>query len=215
MEGEVKGGTVWTASQSTFVQTFLANLVADGSKTSSGFKRVHLNACAKALNEHFKINRTHEQISNHLKTLKKKYIRINQLRSKSGAVWDEENFIIRYDHEMYTSHFKDESGKERNKGDDEYINKPLPYYGNLATIFGDSVATEQFVKTSSEPLAVDVEDDTQKDEMNGTPSSSTIDKDDMAASGNRPSKRAKKDDNGADPLVQAFDHGTQTLASAI
>jgi hypothetical protein len=38
--------------------------------------------------------------------LKKKYIRINQLRSKSGAVWDEENFIIRYDHEMYTSHFK-------------------------------------------------------------------------------------------------------------
>jgi hypothetical protein len=106
MEGEVKGGTVWTASQSIFVQTFLANLVADGSKTSSGFKRVHLNACAKALNEHFKINRTHEQISNHLKTLKKKYIRINQLRSKSGAVWDEENFIIQYDHEMYTSHFK-------------------------------------------------------------------------------------------------------------
>jgi hypothetical protein len=106
MEGEVKGGTVWTASQTTFVQAFLVNLVADGSKTSSGFKRVHLNTCAKALNEHFKINRTHEQISNHLKTLKKKYIRINQLRSKSGAVWDEENFIIRYDHEMYTSHFK-------------------------------------------------------------------------------------------------------------
>jgi hypothetical protein len=46
----------------------------------------------------------------------------------------------------------------------------------------------------------------------GTPSSATIDKDDMAASGNRPSKRAKKDDNGADPLVQAFDHGTQTIA---
>jgi hypothetical protein len=69
------------------------------------------------------------------------------------------------------------------------------------------------VKTSSEPLAVDVEEDTQKDEMNvGTPSSATIDKDDMAASGNRPSKRAKKDDNGADPLVQAFDHGTQTIA---
>jgi hypothetical protein len=106
MEGEVKGGTVWTASQSTFVQTFLANLVADGSKTSSGFKRVHLNACAKALNDHFKINRTHEQISNHLKILKKKYIKINQLRSKSGAVWDEENFIIHYDHETYASHFK-------------------------------------------------------------------------------------------------------------
>jgi hypothetical protein len=72
------------------------------------------------------------------------------------------------------------------------------------------------VKTSSEPLAVDVEEDTQKDEMNvGISSSATIDKDDTAASGNRPSKRAKKDDNGADPLVQAFDRGTQTIASAI
>jgi hypothetical protein len=72
------------------------------------------------------------------------------------------------------------------------------------------------VKTSSEPLAVDVEEDTQKDEMNlRTPSSATIDKDDTAASGNRPSKRAKKDDNGADSLLQAFDRGTQTLTSAI
>jgi hypothetical protein len=71
MEGEVKGGTVWTVSQKAFVQEFLANLVADGSKTSTGFKRVHLSACAKALNNHFKINRTPEQIGNHLKTLKK------------------------------------------------------------------------------------------------------------------------------------------------
>jgi hypothetical protein len=106
LEGEVKGGTVWTASQSSFVQTFLANLVVDGTKTSTGYKKVHLNACAKALNEHFKINRSGEQIANHLKTLKKKYARINILKNKSASCWDDENFIIRWDHEMYTSHFK-------------------------------------------------------------------------------------------------------------
>jgi hypothetical protein len=56
MEGEVKSGgnTQWTATQSSFVQNFLTKLVAKGTKTSSGFKKVHRNSCAKAINEHFK-----------------------------------------------------------------------------------------------------------------------------------------------------------------
>ncbi|KAG8087517.1 hypothetical protein GUJ93_ZPchr0010g11008 [Zizania palustris] len=140
MEGEGKSGggnTQWTASQSTFVQTFLANLVSEGKKISTGFKKVHLNGCANALNDHFKINRTADQIANHLKTLKKKYSRINYLKNLSAAGWDEVDFIVTFDHEHYTNHFED--GK--NKGDDEFINKPLPYYGILATIFGNSVAT--------------------------------------------------------------------------
>jgi hypothetical protein len=73
MEGEVKSGgnTQWTATQSYFVQTFFAKHVTEGTKTSTGFKKVHLNSCAKAVNEHFKINGTGDLISNHLKTLKK------------------------------------------------------------------------------------------------------------------------------------------------
>jgi hypothetical protein len=74
MEGEGKsgGGNIqWTTSQSSFVQTYLANLVFEGKKASTGFKKVHLNLCAKALNDHFKITRTADQIANHLKTLKK------------------------------------------------------------------------------------------------------------------------------------------------
>jgi hypothetical protein len=74
MEGEGKsrgGNTHWTTSQSSFAQTYLANLVSEGKKTSTGFKKVHLNLCAKALNDHFKITRTTDQIGNHLKTLKK------------------------------------------------------------------------------------------------------------------------------------------------
>jgi uncharacterized protein YhfF len=71
MEGEGKSSaTQWTTSQSSFVQTYLANLVLEGNKTSTDFKMVHFNGCAKALNDHFKINRTADQISNHLKTLK-------------------------------------------------------------------------------------------------------------------------------------------------
>jgi hypothetical protein len=54
-----------------FVQIFLDKLVIEGTKTYTDFKKVHLNSCAKVVNEHFKINRTGDQIFKHLKTLKK------------------------------------------------------------------------------------------------------------------------------------------------
>ena len=71
METEAKttgGQTQWSSSQSAFVLTFLQNIVADGTKTATGFKKAQLNECAKALNEHFKLSRTGDQIANHLKT---------------------------------------------------------------------------------------------------------------------------------------------------
>jgi membrane-associated HD superfamily phosphohydrolase len=109
MEVESKsaaGQTVWTASQSTFVHTFLANFIEEGLKTSTGFKKVHLNKCAEALNEKFKLNRTGDHIGNHLKTLRRRYVKINQLRSLSGALWDEDQYIISLDHEHYRNHFE-------------------------------------------------------------------------------------------------------------
>jgi hypothetical protein len=87
------------------VQTFLAKLVIEGTKTSTGFKKVYLNNCAKAVNEHFKVNRAGDQIFNHLKTLKK-YTRINYLKNLSAALWNKDEFIISFDHEHYTNHFE-------------------------------------------------------------------------------------------------------------
>jgi hypothetical protein len=105
-EGEEKSGaTQWTTSPSSFVQTYLINLVFEGNKISTGFKKVYLNGCVNALNDHFKINRIADQISNHLKILKK-YSRINYLRNLSGALWDEDQFILSFDHEHYTNHFE-------------------------------------------------------------------------------------------------------------
>src|SRR5438105_12092282 len=100
------GQTQWTATQSSYMLTFLTNIVADGTKTSTGFKKVHLNACAKALNDHFKLTRTGDQIANHLKTWKKKYVRINYLRNLSASNWDEDKFIISLDYEHYTNHME-------------------------------------------------------------------------------------------------------------
>jgi hypothetical protein len=102
---KVGGGLCqWTPTQSTFVLTFLSNIIAEGTKTTIGFKKVHLNACAKALNDHSKLTRTGDQVANHLKTWKKKYTRIKYLKNLSAALWDENEFIVSLDHEHYKEH---------------------------------------------------------------------------------------------------------------
>jgi hypothetical protein len=76
------------------------------------------------------------------------------------------------------------------------------------------------VKTSNDPLGVD-ELNTQKEMENiGTPTNGLNDKEGSPpkrdeGGPSRPSKRAKKDECGADPLVQAFQSGAETIANAI
>ena len=68
-EAKAEGGghVTWPSAMSSFMLTYLANVVASD-KTPSGFKKTHLNSCAEALNDHFKCKRTREHISNHLRT---------------------------------------------------------------------------------------------------------------------------------------------------
>jgi hypothetical protein len=80
--------------------------VAGGTRTTKGFKEVHHISCAKALNEFFRINLTAIQVSNHIRKWKKKWGRINKLKSLSGAVWDEHTCTIVLDQEHYTGYIK-------------------------------------------------------------------------------------------------------------
>ncbi|EEE54402.1 hypothetical protein OsJ_01427 [Oryza sativa Japonica Group] len=114
----------WTSAMSSFMLSHLANVVAGGIRTSSGFKAVHLNACAKAVDERFNSTLTGEQIKNHLKTWQRKFSKINRLRKVSAARWDEKNFIITLDDEHYNGYIED------HKADADYFNKPLAHYGN-------------------------------------------------------------------------------------
>lgn len=84
--------------------THLSSLVADGIKTSTGFKKVNHNMCARALNDHFKMRITGEQVKNHLRTRKRVYVKINSLRRLTAAGWDEDNSMITLDHEHYASY---------------------------------------------------------------------------------------------------------------
>ncbi|KAG8067879.1 hypothetical protein GUJ93_ZPchr0005g14400 [Zizania palustris] len=161
-----------------FCANFLANLVSEGKKTSTGFKKVHLNGCANALNDHFKINRTADQIANHLKTLKKNIPELTTSRTS----------VLLVGMKLISSLL--------------LIMNTTQIILRMEKI---SVATGQFVRTSQEQFSVDMCDNSHKDGM--TPNESGT------SSGNKPSKRAKKDDSVVDGLVGAIDRGTETLAS--
>ncbi|KAM0860437.1 hypothetical protein ACQ4PT_046563 [Festuca glaucescens] len=137
----------WTPTMSAYMLTNLCDVVAKGTRTSTGFKKCHYVACAKALNDHFHLSLTDTQISNHNRTWRRKYQKIVKLKQLSGAGWDEEKFIIVLDHEHYTNHILDQ------KEDEPFLNKPIEHFEEMATIHGGSMATGQFARGSSEPLA--------------------------------------------------------------
>ncbi|KAM0822841.1 hypothetical protein ACQ4PT_071256 [Festuca glaucescens] len=116
------GLIVWTNSMSTKMLGFLADLVASGARTSSGFKSVHHNQCAKALTEQFKISLTGDQVSNHLKKWRKIWGRIVHLKNLSGALWDEDTSMIRLSDEHYVGHCN------AFKADAAFLNTPIEHY---------------------------------------------------------------------------------------
>jgi len=93
----------------------------------------------------------------------------------------------------------------------------LPYYGNLAKIFGNTVATGQFAKSSNEPLATEVDDTAENDGTTNLPSQSAVNDDNGAASSSatRPSKKAKIVEGGNEGLGAILERSTETLANAI
>uniref|UniRef100_A0ACD5X0R9 Uncharacterized protein n=1 Tax=Avena sativa TaxID=4498 RepID=A0ACD5X0R9_AVESA len=121
-----------------------------GTKTCTGFKQSHLNACAKDLNGHFQLSLTGTRIGRHTRNWMRKFQKILQLKNLSGAGWDEEQRMIVLDHEHYTNHVKS------HKEDAAFLNKTIEHYNEMAAIHGASLATGQYARGSNEPLATEV-----------------------------------------------------------
>ncbi|ONM02273.1 10A19I.15 [Zea mays] len=105
-QGFTNGHANWTSAMSSFMLSYLSNVVSSGERTSSGFKKVHYNSCAKAINEKFQIALNGEQIKNHLKTWSRRFAKINRIRKVSGKGWDEDSFTITMDEEHYNGYVK-------------------------------------------------------------------------------------------------------------
>lgn len=96
----------WTNVMSGFVLRRFSDLVGEGVKTDKGFKEVHLNSVAKQLSEFSNMEISGNQVYNHLRKWRARWVKICRLKDLSGALWDEENFMITLDPEHYNGHVK-------------------------------------------------------------------------------------------------------------
>jgi hypothetical protein len=70
------GHVTWNSAASSLMLNHLFELVTNGIRTSSGFKKIHLNMCTSAINDHFKTKYTSENVKNHLWTWQQRYAKI-------------------------------------------------------------------------------------------------------------------------------------------
>ncbi|CAN6293340.1 unnamed protein product [Urochloa humidicola] len=120
----------WTSATSAFVLRRMCELVDSGVRTDKGFREVHLNKVAKALQEFTREHVTATQLYNHLRKWWAHWGRVSKLRDLSGALWDGPTSSIQLDEEHFLNHCKD------HPKDAELLNKPIQNYKEMETIFG-------------------------------------------------------------------------------
>ncbi|KAJ1275961.1 hypothetical protein BS78_05G176900 [Paspalum vaginatum] len=120
----------------------------NGVKTDKGFKEVHVNAVARQLSEFINQDVTGTQVYNHLRKWRQRWVKVCKLRDISGALWDEDNYMIVLDEEHLLGHTKD------HPKDAEFLNTPIENYLPMQTIFGSGQATGRFAMGSNEPLGI-------------------------------------------------------------
>ena len=94
----------WTNVMSAFVLHHFCQLISTGVRTDKGFKEVHLNQVAKSVVEFSGFEVTGTQVYNHLRKWRQRWVRVIKLRELSGALWDDDNFMITLEDEHYKGH---------------------------------------------------------------------------------------------------------------
>ncbi|XP_034594735.1 uncharacterized protein [Setaria viridis] len=136
----------WTNVMSAFVLCRFCQLISTGVRTDKGFKEVHLNQVAKSVVEFSGLEVTGTQVYNHLRKWRQRWVRVIKLRELSGALWDDDNFMITLEDEHYKGHV------QAYPKDAELLNKPIENYQQMEVIFGNGLATGKYAMGSSEPL---------------------------------------------------------------
>ncbi|KAL6893815.1 hypothetical protein ACP4OV_007913 [Aristida adscensionis] len=187
----------WTAVMSGFVLRRFVDLVGQGVETDKGFKETHLNSVARDLSDFSGVEVSGTQVYNHLRKWRARWVKICNLKSLSGALWDDDVYMISLEKEHYNGHVKD------HPKDADFLNVPLENYMPMQIIFGSGVATRRFAMGSNEPLGdasdqqapIDLDADEKKPEdiAKGEGSDGKA-KGEGASTGKR--KRVAEDDGG-------------------
>lgn len=104
--GSGKAAMRWTPVMSSFVLRRFVDLVGGGVKTDKGFKEVHLNQVARSLSEFTGQEVSGNQVYNHLRKWRQRWVKVCRLKDLSGAIWDENSYSIILDDEYLLGHTK-------------------------------------------------------------------------------------------------------------
>jgi hypothetical protein len=95
-----------TTVMSGFVLRRFLDLIGNGVKTDKGFKEIHLNSVAKNVSELCGQEVTDQQVYNHLRKWRSRWVKVCKLKDISGALWDEDNFVISLEEGHYAAYIK-------------------------------------------------------------------------------------------------------------
>lgn len=141
--GSPKKGTPnkrWAPEFDDYLIPFLVEQAKKGMKVDKTFKKQAFTAAAAAVNAQFNESFIPDNVVNHYRVLKTRYVNICKCQSISGAGWDNENKIITLEGPTYHTwaqahpHLK------------EFVNKPLKHYDEMKIICGDDHATGSYRK---------------------------------------------------------------------
>ncbi|AQK69749.1 10A19I.15 [Zea mays] len=124
----------WTAVMSGFVLRRFVDLIGNGVKTDKGFKEIHLNSVAKNVSEFCGQEVTGQQVYNHLRKWRSRWVKVCKLKDISGALWDEDNFVISLEEGHYAAYIK---GKTVDKGTPGESNDNKPNLGKRKRFMTD------------------------------------------------------------------------------
>ena len=80
--------------------------MGQGVKTEKGFKEVHVRQVALMVSEIAGVNVSTQQIYNHLRKWRQRWVKIVRLKDLSGDLWDEDHHMIVLDDEHLLGHTK-------------------------------------------------------------------------------------------------------------
>jgi hypothetical protein len=101
-----RGAMRWTSAMSSFVLRRMCQLIETGVRTDKGFKEVHLNQVAKYLQEFTGMDVSGQQVYNHLRKWRQRWMRVAKLRELSGALWVDDACMISLNDDHYLGHIK-------------------------------------------------------------------------------------------------------------
>jgi hypothetical protein len=84
----------------------MCQLIETRVRTDKGFKEVDLNQVAKYLQEFTGMDVSGQQVYNHLRKWRQRWMRVAKLRELSGALWVDDACMISLDDEHYLGHIK-------------------------------------------------------------------------------------------------------------